>query len=56
MTTNIVKNFAAATVAGTVVSFVVASTVVSVAVVVHIASGQNAGQTKVSSVQHFVKN
>ncbi len=52
MTSNILKNFAAATVAGAFVSFAIASTVVSVAVVVHLTSGQNAGQTDMISVQH----
>lgn len=52
MTSNILKNFAAATVAGAVFSFAIATTAVSFAAVVHLTSGQHAGQTKMISVQH----
>jgi uncharacterized membrane protein len=51
MTSNIVKNFAAVTVAGTLLSFTVASTAVGVAVVLHVAGVQAAHQSSASSVQ-----
>lgn len=51
MTSNILKNFAAATVAGAFLSFAVAATAVSFAAVIHLTSGQHAGQTQVGSVQ-----
>ena len=51
MTSNIVKNFAAVTVAGTLLSFIVASTAVGVAVIFNL-SGNHAGSpSAMSSVQ-----
>ena len=51
MTSNIVKNLAAATVAGTMLSFIVASTAVGVAVILNVTGVQAANQSSVSSVQ-----
>ncbi len=51
MTDNIVKNLAAATVAGTVLSFIVASTAVGVAVVLNLTGVHLANQSSISSVQ-----
>ena len=51
MTSNIVKNFAAVTVAGTLLSFMVASTAVGVAVLVKVAGVHAANQSGVNSLQ-----
>jgi hypothetical protein len=51
MTSNIVKNFAAVTVAGTLLGFIVASTAVGVAVIINITGVHAASQSDVSSVQ-----
>ena len=52
MTSNILKNLATVTVTGAFLSFAIATTAVSFALVIHLTSGQQAGQTKVTSVQH----
>lgn len=51
MTSNIVKNFAAVTVAGTLLSFVVATTTVSVAAIINVTMGHSASKTGVSFMQ-----
>jgi hypothetical protein len=51
MTSNIVKNFAAVTVAGTLLSFTVASTAVGVAVILHVTGVQAAHQSSAGSLQ-----
>ncbi len=44
MTSNILKNLAAVTVAGAFLSFAIASVAVSFAVIVHLTSGKTTGQ------------
>lgn len=51
MTSNIVKNFAAATVAGAFLSFAIASAAVTFAVVFNATSGHSVDQTDVTSTQ-----
>jgi hypothetical protein len=51
MTSNIVKNLAAITVAGTLLSFIIASTAVGVAVILNVTGVQATTQGKVNSVQ-----
>ena len=51
MTSNIVKNFAAVTVAGTLLSFTIASTAVGVAVILHVVGVQAAHQSSAGSLQ-----
>lgn len=51
MTSNIVKHFAAATVAGAFLSFAIASATVTFAVVFNVTSGHPAAQTGVTSTQ-----
>lgn len=50
MTSNILKNLAAATVACTFISFAVASVAVSFAFVIHLTSGKTTGQKAINSV------
>jgi hypothetical protein len=50
MTSNILKNFATATVAGALISFGVASVAVSFALIVHLTSGKTTGQKAITSV------
>ena len=51
MTSNIVKNFAAVTVAGTLLSFIVASTAVGVAVIFNLTGNHAASQSSMTSLQ-----
>lgn len=51
MTSNIVKNFAAVTVAGTLLGFIVASSAVGVAVILNVTGVHAVSQSGVSSVQ-----
>lgn len=51
MTSNIAKNFAAVTVAGTLLSFIVASTAVGVAVILNVTGVSATTHSDVNSVQ-----
>jgi hypothetical protein len=51
MTSNIAKNFAAVTVAGTLLSFIVASTAVGVAVILNVTGVHATTHSDVNSVQ-----
>lgn len=50
MTSNILKNLAAVTVAGAFISFSVASLALGFAVIVHFTSGKTTGQKTVTSI------
>lgn len=50
MTNNILKNFAAVTVAGAFLSFSLASLVLGFSLIVHLTSGKTTGQKTISSV------
>lgn len=50
MTNNILKNFAALTVAGVFISFSVASVALGFAVIFHFTSGKTTGQKTVTSI------
>jgi hypothetical protein len=50
MTNNLIKNFAALTVAGAVLSFSIASLALGFSAIVHLTSGKTTGQKTISSV------